>query len=156
GVDFADLNGDGRPDIYVSNIAQDYALEENHFVWMSGPDFRRRMAKGEAPYDDMSEPLGLARSAWSWDARFVDFDNDGVPEAVQATGFLRGRVNRWPELQELAMGNDDLLHVLSCWPFFRPGDDLSGHAHDPFFVRGPSGRYVDVAQELRFGMNQVS
>lgn len=156
GVDFADLNGDGRPDIYVSNIAQDYALEENHFVWMSGPDFRRRMARGEAPYDDRSEPLGLARSAWSWDARLVDFDNDGVPEAVQATGFLHGKVNRWPELQELAMGNDNLLQVLSCWPFFRPGDDLSGHAHDPFFVRAASGRYFDVAPELGFGMDQVS
>ena len=30
-------------------------------------------------------------------------------EAVQATGFLRGRTNRWPELHELAMGNDTLL-----------------------------------------------
>jgi hypothetical protein len=156
GVDFADLNGDGRLDIYVSNIAQDYALEENHFVWVSTGDARRRMARGVAPYADRSEPLGLARSAWSWDARFVDFDNDGVPEAVQATGFVRGETNRWPELQELAMGNDNLLHRLSCWPFFRPGDDLSGHAHDPFFVRAPSGRYFDVAQELGFGMDQVS
>ncbi len=155
GVDFADLNGDGRLDIYVSNIAQDYALEENHFVWMSTGE-TRRMRDGIAPYEDASEPLGLARSAWGWDARFVDFDNDGVPEAVQATGFLRGRVNRWPELQELAMGNDNLLHMLSCWPFFRPGDDLSGHAHDPFFVRAASGRYFDVAPELGFGFGQVS
>ncbi|HEY8020394.1 MAG TPA: FG-GAP and VCBS repeat-containing protein, partial [Thermoanaerobaculia bacterium] len=155
GVDFADLNGDGRLDIYVSNIAQDYALEESHFVWVSTGE-TGRMREGVAPYVDRSEPLGLARSAWSWDARFVDFDDDGVPEAVQATGFVHGATNRWPELQELAMGNDNLLHVLGCWPFFRPTDDLSGRAHDPFFVRAASGRYFDVAPELGFGMNQIS
>ena len=35
GVDFADLNGDGMLDMYVSNIAAEYALEESHFVWVS-------------------------------------------------------------------------------------------------------------------------
>src|SRR5436305_4621538 len=35
GIDFADVNGDGIPDMYVSNIAQNYALEESHFVWVS-------------------------------------------------------------------------------------------------------------------------
>lgn len=155
GVDFADLNGDGLLDIYVSNIAQDYALEENHFVWVSTgqPELMRR---GIAPYEDRSEPLGLARSAWSWDARLVDCDNDGVPEAIQASGFLRGRVDRWPELQELAMGNDDLLHLPQFWPHFRPGDDLSGHVHDPFFVRAASGRYFDIAADLGLGDTQIS
>ena len=35
GVDFGDLNGDGLPDIYVSNITQEYGLEESHFVFLS-------------------------------------------------------------------------------------------------------------------------
>jgi hypothetical protein len=155
GVDFADLNGDGLLDIYVSNIAQDYALEENHFVWVS-TGHPESMRRGIAPYVDRSEPLGLARSAWSWDARLADFDNDGVPEALQASGFVRGTVNRWPELQELAMGNDNFLHLPGFWPHFRPGDDLSGGAHDPFFVRAPSGRYFDVAAELGMGDAQIS
>ncbi len=155
GVDFCDLNGDGMPDIYVSNIAQDWALEENHFVWVSN-GHPEQLRQGIAPYADRSEPLGLARSAWSWDARMVDFDNDGVPEAIQASGFVRGRVDRWPELQELAMGNDDLLHLPQFWPHFRPGDDLSGHAHDPFFVRAASGRYFDIAADLGMGDTQIS
>jgi hypothetical protein len=155
GVDFADLNDDGRLDIYVSNIAAEWALEESHFVWMSTGRVAQ-MGGGEAPYEDEGEKLGLSRSGWGWDCRFADFNNDGVAEAIQATGFLRGRVNRWPELHQVAMGNDGLLRFVSSWPRLQAGDDLSGSQHNPFFVRGGSGRYVDLAAELDLDQPMVS
>jgi len=155
GVDFADLNGDGVLDIYVSNIAQPWALQESHFVWMSDAP-AGRLRDGVAPYRDLGEELGLGRSGWSWDARFADFDNDGVPEAVQAVGFLHGTTNRWPELHEIAMGNDTNFAHPRFWHYIRPGDDLSGHLHDPFFVRGEDGRYEDVAAELGLDDSHVT
>ncbi|HEX7185860.1 MAG TPA: CRTAC1 family protein [Thermoanaerobaculia bacterium] len=155
GIDFADLNGDGMLDLYVSNIAQNWALEESHFVWVSnGPAARLR--QGVAPYSDESEPLGMSRSGWGWDARFADFDNDGVPEATQAIGFARGENNRWPELHELAMGNDNNMAHPAAWHHFEPGDDLSGHLHNPFFVRSASGVYHDLAAEVGLGHNHIS
>ena len=84
-----------------------YALEESHFVWVSTGDAQGDAARASPPTATASEDLGLSRSGWGWDARFADFDNDGVLEAMQAIGFVRGEKNRWPELQELAMGNDD-------------------------------------------------
>jgi hypothetical protein len=155
GVDFADVNGDGRLDIYVSNIAAEYALEESHFLWVGTGD-PADMARGIAPFRDESEGYGVSRSGWGWDTRLADFDNDGVLEAVQATGFVRGTRNRWPELHELAMGNDDLLRFPASWPRFRPGDDLSGHQPIPFFAQSASGRYVDVAADVGLGRPQIA
>ncbi len=148
GVDFGDLNNDRRLDIYVSNIAAEYALEESHFTFISTGDFDQRLRSGIAPYIDSSESLGLSRSGWGWEARLADFDNDGILEAIQATGFVRGKINRWPELHELAMGNDDLLRDPGSWPIFQSGDDLSGHDQNPFFVRSDSGSYVDLSSAL--------
>lgn len=155
GIDFADINGDGWPDIYISNIAAEYALEESHFLWASTgrPEL---LKSGIAPYADRSEPLGLSRSGWGWDCRLADFDNDGVAEAVQAVGFVRGEHNRWPELHEMAMGNDQLLSKPAMWHRVQPGDDLSGHQHNPFFVRAASGRFFDIAAELGMGEDHVS
>ena len=69
---------------------------------------------------DRSEPLGLSRSGWGWDAKLADFNNDGTFEALQAVGFVKGKIDRWPELQELAMGNDELLPIPAVGPAFNP------------------------------------
>lgn len=154
GVDFGDLNGDGIPDIVVSNIAGPFKLLESHFAFVSTGDLGA-MKRGVAPYVDRSEPLGLSRSGWGWDIKLADLDNDGTLEVLQATGFVKGAVNRWPELQELATANDGLLADVRSWPRVQPGDDLSGHESNPFYV-SQEGRYVDVAGQLGLDQEEVT
>jgi hypothetical protein len=155
GVDFGDLNGDGLLDMYVSNIASEYALEESHFVWVSTGDVSA-MAEGRAPYVDEGERLGLSRSGWGWDSRLADFDNDGQLEAIQATGFLRGERNCWPELHETGMGNDQLLSDPRQWHRFQPGEDMCGSDPNPFYVRAADGRFYDLSPELGMDDAQVT
>ncbi|MCI0459571.1 MAG: CRTAC1 family protein [Gemmataceae bacterium] len=153
GVDFADLNGDDVPDIYVSNIAREFGLHESHFLWLSTGDAKARLAQGVAPYRQASEELGLSRSGWGWECRLADFDNDGVPEAMQAVGFIKGTVNRWPELQTLGTANSAILQYPRAWPRFQPpNDDLSGTDINPFFVRARDGRYYNIG--ARLGMTE--
>ena len=155
GVDFADLNGDGIPDIYVSNITEPKGLQESQMLFLSTGDITR-IREGIAPYVNRSEPLGLSDSGWAWDAKLDDFDNDGIPEALQATGFIRGSSNLWPELQELGTANDALISSVSTsWPKIQPGADVAGHNQNPFFVR-VGDHYVDIAKQIGFGEDYVS
>jgi hypothetical protein len=155
GIDCGDLNQDGIPDLAVSNITSEFALQESNLIFLSTGDLKS-MQNGIAPYKESSEPLGLARSGWSWDIRFGDFDNGGSLQILQASGFVKGSINRWPELHELAMGNDNLDRHPGHWPNFRPGDDLSGSDHNRFFARSASGRFVDLSSELGLAEPQVT
>ncbi|MEU3654410.1 CRTAC1 family protein [Streptomyces sp. NPDC032161] len=155
GVDFADLRGNGRLDIFVSNITTSFGLQESNFAFMndaSDPaDARRKLRDGVAPFTDRSADLGLAWSGWSWDAKAADFNGSGLPAIVQTTGFVQGDTNRWPELQELAMANDELLKHPGVWPNFKPGDDLSGHQHLALYAPADDGSYIDIARRLEVG-----
>ncbi|MGR9327446.1 CRTAC1 family protein (plasmid) [Rhizobium leguminosarum] len=153
GVDFGDVNGDGLPDIYVSNIAEEHALYESHLLFLQD---RSGWGAAHAPFVNASGRLGLARSSWGWDCKLDDFDNDGHLEALQATGFIKGAKNRWPELQELAMGNDELLKYPAAWPRFASGDGLSGNRHLAFFSSGPDGIYHDLSTLVGLGTPGIS
>jgi len=154
GVDFGDIDGDRRPDILVSNITSTFALHESNFAWVSTGG--RLEAGRDAPYEDRSEPLGLARSGWGWDVRLDDFDADGTHEALVATGFLAGETSRWAELQELAIANDGVLADPANWPRFRAGAELSGREPNAFFARDPGARFHDVAGAAGVGRVQVT
>lgn len=155
GVDFGDINKDGGMDIYVSNIADEYALEESHFAFISTNNWDKAQ-EGIAPFYNESEVLGLSRSSWGWDSKLADFNNDGQVEAIQATGFVKGEINLWPELQELAIGNDELLSTPEVWPEMQSGIDLSGHDHNPFFIRSSSGRFFDLAPTIGIDQEMVT
>ena len=75
GVDFADYNNDGYPDIVVTDLAnQNYALYDNN---------------GDGTFSYASLSTGVSRMTLThsgWGVRFFDFDNDGRKDLVFAQG----------------------------------------------------------------------
>ena len=155
-ADFGDINHDGIFDISVSNIGSPFALGESHFLWTSTGDVSR-FADGVAPWVDNGIKDGVGHSAWSWDTRFEDFNNDGVLELVQATGLVKGKDNKWPDLAQVGASNDAFVKYQRNWPKFVQGSaSVDGWYPNPFWALGRQGRYVDLSGELFPGLTPAT
>lgn len=152
GADFADLNGDGNFDLFVSNITTSWGIHESNFAFVNTAadhgEMRVELLAGSAPFEDRSAPLGMAWTGWGWDVKMADLNNNGSVEVIQSTGFVKGKVNRWAQLQEMATTNDDLVANPNLWPHVREGDDIAGNQTLIFFAKGEKGRYVNLAGAL--------
>jgi hypothetical protein len=75
GVDFADYNNDGLPDLLIDDLAgQVYALYQNN---------------GDGSFTYTSSTAGLSRMTLlhsGWGVRFMDYDNDGWKDLLIAQG----------------------------------------------------------------------
>ncbi|MEV6520937.1 CRTAC1 family protein [Longispora sp. NPDC051575] len=151
-IDFGDLYGTGRFDMFVSNITTSWGIEESNFVWKntaaSPAEARKKLKDHVAPFDNAAAETNMAWVGWGWDAKMADFDNSGRLSVVQATGFVKGDINRWNWLQELAMSNDLMLQEPAMWPKAGPGDDIAGDHPMAFWVREANGRYANLTSEL--------
>lgn len=89
GVDSADVDGDGLPEILVTNFAQDSAtIYRNH---------------GELMFIDESGAQGLktvTREALKWGCAFFDYDLDADVDATIVNGHIYPQVDSAPTLNE--------------------------------------------------------
>jgi enediyne biosynthesis protein E4 len=152
GIDFGDLADNGKFDFMVSDITQSWGLEESNLVYINNATGNAQMTRdltaGVAPFTQDAQQLGLAWTGWSWDVKMGDFLNNGSLDVIQADGFVKGKINRWPWLQEMAMMNDDLLANPAAWPLVQPGDDISGRNALAFYAKNSSCSYVNVSKQL--------
>jgi hypothetical protein len=160
-VEFGDLQNSGRFDIFVSNITVSWGIEESNLTWINTAageaDARKQLNRGTAPFRNESAQLGTAWTGWGWDAKMADLDNSGNLAIVQTDGFVKGRINRWPWLQELAMTNDDLVANQRMWPKAEAGDDISGSEKLAFWAKSTDRPgYLNVSDQLGLGVPLVT
>jgi enediyne biosynthesis protein E4 len=89
GVDFADYNNDGLPDLVVTNLAnQRYALYQNN-------------GHGGFTYITNASGVGRMSAAHSgWGVRFIDYDNDGWKDLLIAQGHVMDTIElTFPQLR---------------------------------------------------------
>jgi hypothetical protein len=152
GVDFGDLNGDGLYDMFVSNITTTFGIEESNLQFQATAKdqagIRSAFQHGKAPYQDVSTRSGTAWGGWCWDVKLADFNNSGELAIAQTNGFVKGDVNRWAQLQELATSNDLVTEHPEWWPHVEAGDDIAGSQRLNFFARSSGGKYVNISNDL--------
>ncbi|WLQ45088.1 ASPIC/UnbV domain-containing protein [Streptomyces laculatispora] len=152
GVDFGDVDGNGSFDMMVSNITVAWGLEESNFLWINQANSpaaaKTELQSGIAPFKQEAQENGVAWTGWGWDAKMGDFLNNGQQNILQADGFVKGDIDRWPWLQEMAMTNDNLLSNPAMWPHVGPGDDLAGDEVMAFYARTSNGKYANVSKQL--------
>lgn len=77
-VEWADFDGDGLLDIYVTNITDDY-MREGNFLWKNNGTFS---------FTDVSRETGTYDTGWGWGAKFFDYDNDGWLDLYVVNGWV--------------------------------------------------------------------
>lgn len=102
GLDFADVNRDGRDDLFVldmlarehrkrlTQLVRDRPKPEDIERADAQPRFNRNMlflAREDGSYAETALRAGLAATGWSWCPMFLDIDLDGYEDLLVTTGF---------------------------------------------------------------------
>ena len=110
GADLADLNNDGYPEVFVTDMLPDnneriktvttfdswdrfqYSLQNGY-----GHQFTRntlQLNKGDGSFSEIGRYAGVEASDWSWGALIFDFQNDGFKDIFIANGIYQDLTNQ--------------------------------------------------------------
>lgn len=110
GADFADLNNDGFPELFVTEMLPDSlnrklsktvyetwnkyesAVEAGYHYQFSRNTLQTRI--GPTQYAEIGRFAGLAATEWSWGALMFDMDNDGLRDIFVANGIYKDLLDR--------------------------------------------------------------
>jgi hypothetical protein len=110
GLDIADINNDGWPDIYTTDMLpeDEYRLRttssfESYDVYQTKAkngfhyQFMRNMLQlnnGNGTFSDVGQLAGVARTDWSWSAMIADLDLDGNKDIFVTNGIARDETSQ--------------------------------------------------------------
>ena len=109
GVDVADYNNDGLPDIIQmdmlpeGNVAQKMHLgadnyEKFQYLFTNGMLYQYmknslQKNNGDGTFSEIAQLAGISNTDWSWSAFFADLDNDGNKDLFVSNGYKRDNTN---------------------------------------------------------------
>lgn len=166
-----DYDGDGRADLYVSNMwtAVGQRVTRDPAFTNDAPEAYRRHAKGNSLYrnrgdgtfDETGPAERVEMGRWAWSSGGFDFDHDGTPEILVATGMVSNEFGAGPRKTDLesffwrqvvakspATAGAEAPDYENGWnainQFIRQDHSWSGNQRNVFYVRR-DGRYEDCS-----------
>ncbi|MFC5411695.1 VCBS repeat-containing protein [Larkinella bovis] len=110
GIDIADYNNDGLPDIMSLDMLPEdnrrqklLQLQENYEsfeLMMQQKLYRQYMRNmlqlnnGNGTFSEIAQVAGVSNTDWSWAPLLADFDNDGFKDLFITNGYLRDYTNK--------------------------------------------------------------
>ncbi|NHF61461.1 VCBS repeat-containing protein [Flavobacteriaceae bacterium TP-CH-4] len=105
GMDVADINNDGLPEVYVLDMLPEENYRRKMIVTSGNYDrFQRAIDNGYEPsytrntlqlnngdgtFSEVGQQFGVHKTGWSWSALLADYDNDGFRDLYITNGFKR-------------------------------------------------------------------
>jgi len=142
-ADLADIDHDGYPEIYVTNVFHP-VLPEGNLLWQNKPHesdpFLRR-------FENIAASVGVKDGGWGWGAKFVDIDLDGDVDLMATNGYISQNpdVDYWYRASRLVAGDKRLIEDSRQWPEFNDAS-MSGHQVSHVFVK-EEHRYFNRAAD---------
>lgn len=110
-AEFADVDGDGFLDIYVTNVTEPFLQECNMFWHNNGstgsPGTGSTSSPNNVTFTDISQEMNVCNAGWAWGAKFFDAENDGDLDLYVANGFFSGATGDYLDILLPALWNDD-------------------------------------------------
>ena len=106
-AEWADFDGDGLLDIFVTNITDEY-MREGNFLWRNN---------GNLTFTDVSRETGTHDTGWGWGGKFFDYDNDGWLDLYVTNGWVSaGPENYVTDIFEMIVRPGVDLADARSWP----------------------------------------
>ncbi|MFK7903920.1 MAG: VCBS repeat-containing protein, partial [Chitinophagales bacterium] len=131
GVDVADINNDGQPEIYVldmfpeDNYRQKMIMGSDNYdrfqyMLKTGyePQYSRntlQLNNGDGTFSEIGQLANVHKTDWSWSALLADYDNDGFRDLFITNGFRRD------------LGDLDYINYNNTNPFGDPESRKKDH-----------------------------